>query len=209
MKRLALAAPLAAAAATLALLVAAPAQAGQDIHWDVTGTFDDGSTLSGSFDVDQFLVMADWNLTTTASSSFDGFNYFRTPSPDSTANSSSDNTERSITTHIGGSTAFLRLAFVDSLFKLGNHNKIDISGTFPASFECEDSFSCFANDGREHTRHLISGFAVASGTSVVGEGGGGGAGGVPEPAAWALMLVGFGGIGAALRGASRRMAPAA
>jgi hypothetical protein len=33
--------------------------------------------------------------------------------------------------------------------------------------------------------------------ALYGEGGGGG--GVPEPATWALMLVGFGGIGAALR----------
>src|SRR4051794_14499598 len=179
MQRFALAVRLAAATASLALLAAAPAQAGTDIHWEVTGVFDDGSTLSGAFDVDKFLVMADWDLTTTGSSSFDGFNYFRTPSPGATANSSGDNTEKTITTHIGGQTAFLRLAFVDSLFKLGSHNKIDISGTFPASFECEGSFSCFANDGREHTRHLVSGFAVGSGTSVIGEGGGG-ASGTPE-----------------------------
>jgi len=29
-------------------------------------------------------------------------------------------------------------------------------------------------------------------------------GGVPEPAAWAMMLMGFGGLGAAMRGARRR-----
>ena len=33
-------------------------------------------------------------------------------------------------------------------------------------------------------------------------------GGVPEPAAWALMLVGFGGLGAALRHRRRRLAVA-
>jgi len=32
----------------------------------------------------------------------------------------------------------------------------------------------------------------------------GGGGGVPEPSAWALMLVGFGGLGAALRGRRRK-----
>ncbi|THD53370.1 MAG: PEP-CTERM sorting domain-containing protein [Phenylobacterium sp.] len=34
-------------------------------------------------------------------------------------------------------------------------------------------------------------------------------GAVPEPASWALMLVGFGGLGAALRGSRRRAAAAA
>jgi hypothetical protein len=29
-------------------------------------------------------------------------------------------------------------------------------------------------------------------------------GGIPEPAAWALMLIGFGGIGASLRAARRK-----
>jgi len=33
--------------------------------------------------------------------------------------------------------------------------------------------------------------------------------GVPEPAAWAMMLVGFGGLGAALRGSRRKLAVAA
>jgi hypothetical protein len=33
-------------------------------------------------------------------------------------------------------------------------------------------------------------------------------GGVPEPAAWALMLVGFGGVGVALRGKRRMFATA-
>jgi hypothetical protein len=31
-----------------------------------------------------------------------------------------------------------------------------------------------------------------------------GVGGVPEPATWAMMLVGFGGLGAVLRGAKRK-----
>ena len=34
-----------------------------------------------------------------------------------------------------------------------------------------------------------------------------GAGGVPEPATWALMIVGFCGMGAALRNARRRALP--
>jgi hypothetical protein len=37
----------------------------------------------------------------------------------------------------------------------------------------------------------------------------GGPGGVPEPATWAMMLVGFGGLGAAMRGARRKQAVAA
>jgi opacity protein-like surface antigen len=45
-----------------------------------------------------------------------------------------------------------------------------------------------------------------SGSLTGGGGGGGGRGGVPEPSAWALMILGFGGVGAALRG-SRRPSP--
>jgi hypothetical protein len=41
--------------------------------------------------------------------------------------------------------------------------------------------------------------AVSTGSFQSDIGGGGGAGGVPEPATWALMIVGFGAVGAALR----------
>jgi hypothetical protein len=60
----------------------------------------------------------------------------------------------------------------------------------------------------------ISGVSFSFGTNpdefsaCVGDcgGGGGGQGGVPEPASWALMIVGFGGVGAMLRQRRRHLA---
>ncbi|MGH6909560.1 MAG: PEPxxWA-CTERM sorting domain-containing protein [Phenylobacterium sp.] len=64
-------------------------------------------------------------------------------------------------------------------------------------------------DATPYNGHTIN-FAVdilAPPTGVVG-GGLGGGGGVPEPATWGLMILGFGGAGAALRSNRRRKAVA-
>jgi hypothetical protein len=211
MKRFALAvrlAPATAAALTLLAAAAAPAQAATDIRWDVTGAFDDGGKLSGFFDVDKFGVMFDWDLKTTTVGPFTGFEYIRTPPPNGTANSGGDNSETAIALK-KVPDAFFRLGFTSSLFTLSKHNALNVGGDVSPSFECVDSFSCFQNDGHGTSRHLVSGFAVGTPTTIGGDTGGGGASGTPEPAAWTMMLLGFGGIGAALRGARRRMAPAA
>jgi hypothetical protein len=52
-----------------------------------------------------------------------------------------------------------------------------------------------------------AGFALGGTGGVGNEPPGVGAGGVPEPASWAMMLIGFGGLGGALR--SRRRAASA
>jgi hypothetical protein len=60
-----------------------------------------------------------------------------------------------------------------------------------------DRFSIAANGSFQDVRQVrIGGFSTIGG----GDGGGGGSGGVvPEPASWALMILGFGSAGATLR----------
>jgi hypothetical protein len=88
----------------------------------------------------------------------------------------------------------------------------DICGT-TESIDFSDSFAAIAGD--TYTLRIEA-------TSTVFPGGGswnwnpdgqvtlsGGAGSVPEPAAWALMVLGFGGLGAAMRSRRRIAAPTA
>jgi hypothetical protein len=51
--------------------------------------------------------------------------------------------------------------------------------------------------------------AVSTGSFAADLAGGGGAGGVPEPVTWAIMLLGFGGVGASLRRERHRAARSA
>jgi hypothetical protein len=90
-----------------------------------------------------------------------------------------------------------------SVFLNGNLLAQDLQGTFFSNFQSLTPFSSGAGnfvaglntlsfvvtDTGPPSAFLVSGLA---GTADVG-------GGVPEPASWGLMLVGFGGLGAALR----------
>jgi hypothetical protein len=66
-----------------------------------------------------------------------------------------------------------------------------------------DQFNALDNGGAD-AGFPTAGFWTASFPTVTG----GGGGGVPEPAAWALMILGFGGIGAVLRQRRRGLAAA-
>jgi hypothetical protein len=182
-----LAATLTAAAALLA--AASAANAGIDIHWVVSGTFDDGGSLAGSFDIDQYGFITDWDITTST------LDYLRQPSPG--VFESGGNTSHSIT--VGPDYQdYLLLSFVGALTALSNDNELKVSdGT---SFECIGSFNCPVTNDPAHTRFLTSGSAAGTQTSIAGgPGGGNGNPTVPEPATWALMIAGFGFAGAALR----------
>ena len=52
-------------------------------------------------------------------------------------------------------------------------------------------------------------YQIAEFTGTTTVTGGGGPGGVPEPATWALMLIGFGGLGAAIRRSRQKAAATA
>ncbi|WP_337185219.1 PEPxxWA-CTERM sorting domain-containing protein [Phenylobacterium sp.] len=57
------------------------------------------------------------------------------------------------------------------------------------------SFETFGREGAY--RHIVDG--VSRGLSVVPQGAPGGVGAIPEPGAWAMMILGFGAVGALLR----------
>jgi hypothetical protein len=81
----------------------------------------------------------------------------------------------------------------------------DFTGTFDRSVSRTFDFGDLIITGLTPGVHtftvnaLLDGGIIASETDTITVLGGRGAGGVPEPATWGLMLLGFGGLGAMLR----------
>ena len=170
-----------AAAANVGVLAiaAAPSIANADVTWLVTGSFDDGGALSGYFNINVYGFLAGYDLKTTAGSTDAAFDY--TP-----ANSYYSNG----TFYIDAQPQYqsdLHLTFANDLGIASPNNPI-VGGSQGPSWECQGSYNCYlpANGA---IRYITSGSASAL---------------VPEPAAWALMLAGLGGLGSALRLARRR-----
>jgi len=158
--------------------LALPATADAAVIWNVAGTFSDGTALTGSFTTDVYGFVQTWDLFTQANGSFSAFEY--NPS----------------TSYLGSGNFFvdfqpnyqgdLHLEFADDLTVPSPHNFI----VDAASFECQDSYSCFV-PAQGPTRYLTGGAADFAAT-------------VPEPATWALLILGFGLTGASLRRSRRR-----
>lgn len=83
----------------------------------------------------------------------------------------------------------------------GNNYAAFVSG-FRQSY-CVQSNGCFDQNGPEEI--AVAG-AFVTNFSIVPQSGLQQIAAVPEPAAWALMLLGFGGVGAAVRGRRQRLA---
>ncbi len=162
MTRIRFAAALAASACVLATSAAVA-----DTHWVVAGLFDDGTTLSGYFNLNTYGYLDSYKLTTQAG-------------PVLAANVYVSGGMKAP----GSLTVDFEPTYQEDLH-LSFANAPNIAGPtdtlLTTSYECQGSFSCFVPSGGA-TRYLISGFASA-----------------PEPAAWALMLVGVAGLGATMR----------
>ena len=172
--------PLTIAAACMALgLAGAPAAASADTTWLVNATFTDGTPVTGKFTLDTYGYLTSASLTTEPFGAFPGYTY-------TLADSSVSNGDFYVDFQ-PGYQGDLHLVFADDLTVPSENNPIVAAG---ASYECQGSFSCYDLGGGE-TRFIGSGSAAF----------------VPEPAAWALALVGFAGLGAALR-RRRNLAPA-
>jgi hypothetical protein len=166
-----------AVAAFVALSI--PAAASADVTWVVKGTFNDGGSLSGSFNINQYGYLDGYDLTTSGGS-MPGIGYTPANSYYSNGNFVFDAQP--------GYQGDLHLEFLKDLSIAAANNPI-LSGNPGPSYECQDSYSCYDLQGGT-TRFIAEGYASA--------------GAVPEPGAWALMFVGFLGLGAIVRTSRRK-----
>jgi hypothetical protein len=172
---------LAAAAAAAACLLAAPAIANANVEWLVTGTLSGGGTVTGTFTTDIYgFITGPFDLEATASSPLVAESY---------TNGGTDyiSSGANFVDFQPGYVDDLHIQFQNSLLSGSANNPIVVG----SSYECQGSSSCFVPSGGE-TQLFTSGFAEA----------------IPEPAAWAMLILGFFGLGALLRTARGRSLPA-
>jgi hypothetical protein len=164
------------ALATAAALALTAGAAKADVHWTVNGTFDDGGTLSGFFDINVYGYLQDFDLVTSAGGAEGGFEY--TPATSYFSNG---------TFYLDAEPGYfgaLHLTFLSDIGAAIATNPL-LGGSPGPSWECVQSWSCYVPQGGT-TRYIAEGFASAGSAA-------------PEPAAWGLMIAGFGLAGAALR----------
>ena len=164
----------AAALMSAGCLFLAPTGASADEHWVINATFTDGGTLTGFIDFNTYGQVGNFNLQSSAVGTFPGFDF--TPGHGNVAPS-------------GGGAGTTTVELFGPGYNIDNL-VLNASAPFTASLdgnhllattvECVAAYSCSPGAG---TRYL-------SGPSLLA---------VPEPAAWALMAIGFGGVGAASR----------
>ena len=191
----------------------------------------DGGQITGSFTVSSTTgAITGWNLTTTTGSwGFGGFNY---NSADSAVIEDENEAggfvfelqQQSLPggPHLLAADARTLLLFFTSPFPTSPLDIADETENFVSSV-FQPSYECFGLNCGEDVQNDVSddpppavginrrtcdafgcqiGFALDSDTARDRR-----VPGVPEPAAWALMILGFGGVGTALRRRRREMTP--
>lgn len=157
-------------AALVGVLVCFGAEAQADILWTVDGTFTDGTTVTGTFSINQYGYLDNnFSLTTHASGAFGGFTY-----------TASDSYYANGTFYVDAQPGYqqdLHLQFLDALTALNPSNPI-VGGNPGPSYECIASYSCYNQTGGT-IRYIDAGFAAA----------------VPEASTWLMFLIGMAGIG--------------
>lgn len=178
------------AGAALAASISAsalPANA-ETLLWTLANvTFGDGGTVFGTFSTDSSTGdMTTYDITTTGGGKLPGAEY---DSANSWINSLHLTPYSYLISTLTG-PSYIELAFANPL-TLEANDPLLVSVGHPkdASYECNNCTPI---------RYITGGMAVFSGVASLA---------VPEPAAWMMMLVGFGGVGAAIR--SRRRFAAA
>jgi hypothetical protein len=160
------------AAAIAACALAAPVAACADTFWSVDATFTDGATLKGYLDFNVYGYISSWDLKTTAGPDYAAFD-FSSSIPGVVAPSQNTVAADSFT-------------FYNGPTYLGDVLTLNASKPFNAPSSGNDLLATSyesVNYDATPARYLSGPTALAA----------------PEPAAWALMLLGVAGIGAGLR----------
>ena len=175
---------LAGAALALGMALAASSANAAILNWTLSGvTFDDGGTAFGNFSTDDSTGnLLAFDITTTAGSALGGFHYDATTSLKFGDNTFSPN---SFVVVNNAFSSYFNFTFVNPLTSPGVDALVTGFNSSTGSWECDNCGT---------VRSVTGGVATT--------------GGVPEPAAWAMMLAGFAGIGGVLR-MRRRAAVAA
>jgi hypothetical protein len=156
------------------LLLASPDRALANVEWYVHGVFSDGTTLGGTFSINAYDDLADFNLTSHTDGDIIGEHYTGLLNPSgfsSTSLTAYDNNP--------DYDGALFLQFSGDV-TTGANPVISIIG--PSSYECEQSYGCPSGG---LTRYLEAGSYITTTA--------------PEPSTWALLLTGFAAVGGALR----------
>jgi len=159
----------------MAVLLAATAgsAAQADVRWFVTGTFDDGASLSGWFDINQYGFLSGAKFWTGTGSTFTGKVY---ASPGMPAN----NDDVFVGIYPDAYEHGLELRFTTDL-NVG----VTSNALLTTSLECRNDF---CTPGRSLYRYVTSGYATTEALFAV-----------PEPESWALLIGGFALAGGTLR----------
>jgi len=140
------------------------------INWTLSGVaFNDGGTATGTFSTDSTTGnITAFDITTTTGTTLNGLQYDTTTSYLYGNNVFSSNSFLLIT-NLGD--RYLNLTFVNPLTSLG----IDALRTDVPTLGSWECLNCTSE------RRIESGFAISSA--------------VPEPSTWAMMILGFAGVG--------------
>jgi hypothetical protein len=152
---------------------AATSTAKADIVWTLNNVkFDDGTTLSGSFTVNVYGVVTNWNLL-TVDGTLTGYDY----TPTINAQAHYPITNYVVFNHLtpAAYNGYLDLVFQNPLTAPG----IDPLVTGHSSYECGGYASEAGACTSASIRYIESGFVSA----------------VPEPSTWAMLILGFAGVG--------------
>jgi hypothetical protein len=153
------------------------------IIWTLSGvTFDDGATLSGTFTTDPTtgLVTSVGTFTVTGGT-LSAFTY-----------DSADSFLYPVRDYVNPNSFIVVTNDLSRYVNLAFDNPLNIAGVDPLTLASLSDFGSYECTNCGVFRNVVRGFA----TGVF----------VPEPAAWVLMLIGLGGVGAGLRKARQRQA---